>query len=60
MRAQERPKEIEEIVALHNGLMDEVTRDEVNKWAKQVLAASNCRTAAIVPKAFVGFFDPGR
>jgi zinc protease len=60
MRAQERPKEIEEIIALRKGMMDELTRDEVNKWAKQLLVASNCRTAAIVPKAFVGIFEGGR
>ena len=57
MRAQERPEETEEIVALHSGLMDRITRDEVNKWAAKVLLANNCRTAAIVPKAFVGIFE---
>lgn len=60
MRAQERPKEIEEIVALRGGVMDELTREEVNKWAKQLLVAANCRTAAIVPKAFVGIFEAGK
>jgi zinc protease len=60
MRAQERPEETEQIVALHGGLMDTISLEEVNKWAKQVLPASNCRTAAIVPKAFVGMFDGGR
>lgn len=57
MRAQERPVEIEEIIALHGGLMDTVTRDEVNRWAAKILPATNCRTTAIVPKAFVGVFD---
>jgi zinc protease len=57
MRAQERPEELEEISALHTGMMDTVTRDEVNKWAAKVLPATNCRTAAVVPKAFVGMFE---
>lgn len=59
MRAQERPEETDEIVALHGGLMDTVTRDEVNKWAAEVLPATNCRSAAVVPKAFVGILDGG-
>lgn len=57
MRAQERPEETDEIVALHGNLMDTVTRAEVNKWAAQVLPASNCRSAAVVPKAFVGILE---
>ena len=57
MRAQERPQETEEIVGLHGGLMDTVTRDEVNAWAAKVLPKNNCRSAAIVPKAFVGVFE---
>jgi hypothetical protein len=60
MRAQERPEETEEIVALHGGLMDTITIEEVNRWAALVLAAKNCRTAAVVPKAFVGLFEAGR
>lgn len=60
MRAQERPKEMEEVVALKAGVLDELTRAEVNAWAKKALVAGNCRTAAIVPKAFVGLFDAGR
>jgi zinc protease len=60
MRAQERPEETEEIVALHEGLLDKITRDEVNTWAAKVLVAKNCRSAAIVPKAFVGMFEAGR
>lgn len=57
MRAQERPEETEEIVALAGNLMDSVTREEVNKWAAEVLPASNCRSAAVVPKAFVGILE---
>ena len=60
MRAQERPEEAEEIVALHGGMMDQLTRDDVNAWAAKVLAANNCRSAAIVPKAFVGVLESGR
>lgn len=60
MRAQERPEETEEVVALHGGLMETITRDEVNAWAAKVLVSDNCRSAAIVPKAFVGVFEPGR
>lgn len=56
MRAQERPEEFQEIVDLHAGLMDTLTREDVNKWAADVLPATNCRAAAIVPKAFVGMF----
>jgi len=60
MRAQERPEETDEIVALHDGLMTQITRDEVNTWAAKVLPAANCRSAAIVPKAFVGMFEAGK
>ena len=60
MRAQERPEETEEIVALHGGLMDTITIEEVNRWAAKVLVAKNCRSAAVVPKAFVGVFEAGR
>jgi zinc protease len=60
MRAQERPEETEEIVALRGDLMDTVTRDEVDAWAAKILPANNCRAAAVVPKAFVGFMDGGR
>jgi len=56
LRAQERPEEFQEIVELHGGLLDTITRDEVNKWAAEILPATNCRAAAIVPKAFVGLF----
>jgi zinc protease len=60
MRAQERPEETAEIVTLHDGLMDQITREDVNKWAAKILPAKNCRSAAIVPKAFVGMFEAGR
>jgi zinc protease len=60
MRAQERPEETEELVALHGGLMDQISLEEINTWAAKVLAPKNCRSAAIVPKAFVGMFDAGR
>jgi hypothetical protein len=57
MRAQERPEELAEIAALQAGMMDSVTLEEVNRWAAQVLPATNCRSAAVVPKAFVGIFE---
>jgi zinc protease len=60
MRAQERPQEADEIVALHGGLIDQISRDEVNAWAAKILGEKNCRTAAVVPKAFVGLFDAGK
>jgi zinc protease len=60
MRAQERPGETEEIVTLHDGLMNTITRDEVNAWAAKILVEKNCRSAAVVPKAFVGLFEAGR
>ena len=56
-RSQERPGHIEDVVALQNGLVEQLTREEINAWAARVLPASNARTAALVPKAFVGLFD---
>jgi len=32
----------------------------VNAWAAKILFAKNCRSAAVVPKAFVGVMDGGR
>ncbi|MBI5768618.1 MAG: insulinase family protein [Verrucomicrobia bacterium] len=60
MRAQERPEEADEIIALHAGLIDKLTREEVNAWAEKILQPRNCRAAAVVPKAFVGVLDGGR
>ena len=60
MRAQERPEEIEEIIALKGGAMEQITREEVNTWAAKTLPAANCRAVAIVPKAFVGIFEGGK
>lgn len=57
MRAQERPEEVQEIIALKAGAMDSLTLEDVNAFAREILVAGNCRTAAIVPKAFVGLFD---
>ena len=56
-RVQEKPGRLEEIEALHDGLVDQLTLAEVNGWARQLLPAANARTAMIVPKAFVGLFD---
>ncbi len=57
MRAQERPESVEELLALKEGLVDEITLAEVNAWAKKVLTRRNSRTAAIVPKQFIGLFQ---
>ena len=59
-RAQETPGRIDEILSLHNGLVDELTLEEVNAWAAKILPAANARTAMIVPKPFVGVFDGSR
>ncbi len=56
-RAQEKPGRVDEILALHNGLVDQLTLEEVNAWAARVLPAANARTAIIVPKPFVGVFE---
>jgi len=56
-RVQEKPGRLEEIQALHDGLVDQLTLEEVNAWGKLLLPATNARTAMIVPKAFVGIFD---
>ena len=60
MRAQERPDEAEEAVALHGGLVGQISLAEVNAWAARVLTADRCRTAAVVPKAFVGVLEVSR
>lgn len=59
-RAQETPGRIDEILSLHNGLVEELTLEEVNAWAAKILPAANARTAMIVPKPFVGVFDGSR
>lgn len=60
MRAQERPGEADDAVALHGGLVGHVPLEEVNRWAGRVLPAANGRTAAVVPKAFVGILQAPR
>jgi hypothetical protein len=57
VRAQEQPESINELIKLKNGLIDDITIEEVNKWASRILPASNSRTAAIVPKEFIGIFS---
>lgn len=57
IRAQERPAETEEIVALRGNLVEAVSLDEVNRWAAKILAPENCRAASVVPKAFIGVFE---
>ncbi len=56
-RVQEKPGRLAEIQALHDDLIGQITLEEVNGWARQLLPASNARTAMILPKAFVGIFD---
>jgi zinc protease len=58
-RAQERPDSIEESIQLRSGLIDTVTREDVDAWAKKILVARNTYTAAIVPKPFIGIFQTG-
>ncbi|AOS44117.1 Peptidase M16 inactive domain protein [Lacunisphaera limnophila] len=59
-RAQERPGRIDEILALHTGLVDQLTLEEVNAWAAKIFPVTNARTIMIVPKPFVGIFDGTR
>lgn len=56
-RVQEKPGRLDEIRALHGGLVDQLTEAEVNAWAAKLLPATNARTGLIVPKPFVGVFD---
>jgi zinc protease len=57
VRAQERPESVEALLALKAGMVDEISLQEVEAWAKKVLTRRNVRTAAIVPKQFVGIFQ---
>ncbi|MDB4384933.1 insulinase family protein [Opitutaceae bacterium] len=57
LRAQERPESVEELQALHAGMVDEITLKEVEAWAKKILTRRNTRTSAIVPKQFIGLFE---
>jgi zinc protease len=57
MRAQERPAAVAEVQALHAGLIDEITQAEVEALARRVLNRRNTRTAALVPKQFIGIFQ---
>ena len=59
-RAQETPGRVDEILALHGDLVDQLTLEEVNAWAAKIFPATNARTALIVPKAFVGVFEGSR
>jgi len=59
-RAQENPESLENAIRLRHGLIDEITLDEVNAWAARVLPRKNSRTAAIVPKQFIGIFQTGQ
>ncbi len=59
-RAQEKAESVTDAIALKDGLTNEITLDEVNTWAKKILVPQNCRTAAIVPKPFIGIFQPAQ
>jgi len=56
-RAQEDPDDLQEAIEVHQGVIDTITKEEVDTWAKKLLRADNSRTAAIVPKPFVGLFQ---
>ncbi len=56
-RAQERPDLTSEIIALKNGSLDEMTADKVNEFAREMFKPENSRTAAIIPKPFIGIFQ---
>jgi len=58
-RTQETPGRVADVAALKNDLVGQLTRDELNAWAARILPAGNSRTAALVPKPFVGIFDTG-
>lgn len=59
-RAQETPGRVDEILALHGDLVEQLTLEEVNAWAAKVFPVGNARTIMIVPKPFVGIFDGTR
>jgi zinc protease len=56
-RAQQKPASISDIEALRGAALARLTRDDVNAWAAKILKADNARTAALVPKPFVGIFQ---
>lgn len=56
-RAQELSESIDQIIALKNGIVSTVTVAEVNAFATLVMGPDNARTAAIIPKPFVGIFQ---
>lgn len=56
-RAQQKPETVADIDALRGAAFDRLTREEVNAWAARILPAANARTAALVPKPFVGIFQ---
>jgi zinc protease len=57
IRAQEKPSTLDDALALRDGLIATITLDEVNAWAKKILPNRNSRSAAIVPKTFIGIFE---
>lgn len=56
IRAQESPESIEEMRAIRDGAYKDLDLDFVNALMARVLGANQARTAALVPKPFVGVF----
>lgn len=56
-RAQEKPKTIEDAIAVKNDIVATVTTEKVNAFAKELLHPDNTRAAAIRPKPFIGLFQ---
>jgi len=55
-KAQETPRTIEEMRAIRDGAFQNLEVDRVNALAASVLKKGRARTAAVVPKPFVGVF----
>ena len=56
-RAQENPESIEEMRAVRSGAYLDLDRGAVNALASRVLQRNSARTAAVVPKPYVGVFN---
>jgi zinc protease len=56
-RAQEDPKSLDEAKEMKTGLEEMISLEEVERFAKSVLAVENTRLVAIKPKPFVGVFQ---
>lgn len=56
-RAQERSDLTHELVDLKKGKFNQVSAEIVNKLARKIFIPENSRTAAIIPKPFIGIFQ---